>query len=88
MSARQLEFFYRGMPVGIFREPVFPDAPGRYRYEPYRGPGHYELGQALRRGERCECTYEAVDPIVRFAVIATQIYGQIDLYDFQRREDP
>jgi hypothetical protein len=85
MSAHELDFFYRKMPVGFFQEAGFPKAPGRYRYMPYRGAGHYELGQALRRGEHCECASHAVNPLVTFRAVAIPAYGEIELDDFQIR---
>jgi hypothetical protein len=43
--------FYLGRdPVGCFLGEDYPMAPGRYRYDPYRGQGHYLFQQALRRG--------------------------------------
>jgi hypothetical protein len=41
---RDLEFTFEGKPVGYFEESECPRVPGRYRYMPYRGIGHYELG--------------------------------------------
>ena len=35
MVGKPLEFFFEGMPVGVFEE-QYPIVPGRYRYMPYR----------------------------------------------------
>lgn len=43
------EFFYNGNPVGVFvNHEEFPEMPGVYRYDPYRGTGHYELVTSLK----------------------------------------
>lgn len=47
------EFFFEDAVVGYF-ENELPSAPGRFEYIPYRGYGHYRLGQALESGpQRC-----------------------------------
>src|SRR5437763_16613432 len=56
-SPHELEFSYEGMPVGYFEEERYPMAPRRYRYMPYRGPGHYEMQTARRAGGRPRCTF-------------------------------
>jgi hypothetical protein len=45
------------MVVGYF-EQAYPKTAGRYRYMPYRGPGHYMLGRALATGP-ARCTFES-----------------------------
>jgi len=43
-----LAFKFRGLPAGYFDEATYPKEKGRYRYMPYRGPGHYEMMKALK----------------------------------------
>jgi hypothetical protein len=76
--SKPLEFSFRSRVVGYFEEPSFPRTAGRYRYMPYRGPGHYELGQALAHGPaRCSCVGE--DGIVEFDVVSAPEYGVLEI---------
>ena len=43
MAHSEREFMFDGKPVGYFEERELPRVPGRYRYMPYRGLGHYEM---------------------------------------------
>lgn len=47
--SHNLEFFYKNLPVGYFKNNKFPDTEGTYKYMPYRGSGHYELMVALEK---------------------------------------
>ena len=47
---RELQFSFDGAPVGYFEEPSYPREAGEYRYMPFRGIGHYNLGRALAEG--------------------------------------
>ncbi len=81
-SPHELEFSYEGTPVGYFEEERYPVAPGRYRYMPYRGPGHYEMQTAHRAGGRPRCTYSANGRAVSFAVVDCPEYGVLELAEF------
>jgi hypothetical protein len=48
------EFTLDGMPVGVFVASA-PHGAGEYRYEPYRGPGHYEMQERLRQNGSARC---------------------------------
>ena len=76
-----LEFIYEGKPVGYFEESECPTVSGRYRYMPYRGIGHYELGLALRDGKHPRCTVPS-HPDVSFSVLACPEYGVLELSEF------
>jgi hypothetical protein len=80
------EFSYKGMPVGLFEEEGYPTAPGRYRYMPYRGSGHYEMQTALKEGSRPRCSIRTRNREVSFAVSACPEYGVLELVEF-RDED-
>jgi hypothetical protein len=77
---RDLEFSFEGHVVGCFEEAAYPSEPGRYRYMPYRGPGHYDLTQALARAA-ARCSYSGEHGTVEFDVAAVPEYGvlQIDV---------
>lgn len=53
---KAVEFFFKGEPVGLIDTLRAPPAPGSYLYEPYRGPGHYRLCEALRKLGSAECS--------------------------------
>jgi hypothetical protein len=76
------DFLFDGMEVGIFRDADFPSSPGRYRYEPYRGPGHYEMQTKLRAGEQPRCYYDRDGFRVSFTVSSCPEHGILELYDF------
>jgi len=79
----ELELRFDGMAVGRFEEPDFPRSPGRYRYEPYRGPGHYEMQTQRRAGGSPRCYYDAQDVRVTFTVRDCPEYGVLELCDFE-----
>ena len=85
-APHELEFSYEGMPVGVFKEAGYPTTPGRYRYEPHRGPGHYEMSEALRAGSRPRCTFRTDDREVSYAFVDCPEYGVLELVGF-RGED-
>lgn len=83
LERQELEFFFRDMEVGLFRENNFPTKSGRYRYEPYRGPGHYDMQQELKAGREAQCFYHATDgSTVRFSVLNCPEYGLLELSNF------
>ena len=41
------DFMFGGCAVGTFEDSALPSGPGRYKYEPYRGAGHYEMQEQL-----------------------------------------
>jgi hypothetical protein len=77
-----LEFMFDGLPVGCFEEAAYPSAPGRYRYMPYRGAGHYFMHQKRRESGAAHCTYECGGRRVSFVVIDCPEYGVLELRDF------
>jgi hypothetical protein len=79
--AGHVEFNFGTLPVGYFKDEV-PTAEGRVRYEPYRGPGHYQMGIALREGKHPRCSYEAGGSIVNFDVIGRPEFGVLELGNF------
>ena len=79
MSA--LEFKFRGLPVGYFEEATYPKEEGRYRYMPYRGPGHYEMMKALKEEILVEIQFEDSGR-VRKAKAKKSEYGFLELSEF------
>lgn len=74
------DFYFEDMAVGIFAE--IPRVSGRFRYEPYRGPGHYEMQTLLRSGGYPRCYYDSGDVRVIFTVRNCPEYGVLELGDF------
>jgi hypothetical protein len=77
------DFYFDGTPVGAFEEPNMPLYPGRYRYGPYRGPGHYLVGVALKAGDHPRCYYDRAGIRISFSVSSIPEYGNIELCDFR-----
>ena len=70
------------MKVGCFEEPDFPHINGRYRYMPYRGPGHYFMQTERRGGRSPRCCYDASGVLVSFMVLDCPEFGVLELSDF------
>ncbi len=78
LPEERLDFFTRGrdplvgigrdLPVGSFRGATYPEAPGRFQYDPYRGPGHIALCQALEGGGAAQCWFTSLGQRVEFDV--------------------
>jgi len=78
-----LEFSFNGREVGYFTDGEFPKAPGRYRYEPYRGPGHYQMQTLRHSGGTPRCSYDDGKQRVLFTVLDCPVYGVLELADFE-----
>ncbi len=72
-----------GQPVGFFKTEVAPQGDGRYRYEPFRGPGHFLMGSRLRDGIPVSCYYLNGDRRITFTVDAVPEYGYLQLSRFR-----
>jgi hypothetical protein len=81
-GAHGAEFDFRSQPVGLFRDQAFPTLPGEYAHEPYRGPGHYDMQVALKRGDEVICNYMLDDKRVSFRVLSCPRYGVLNLHGF------
>ncbi|MEK0451599.1 MAG: hypothetical protein RL088_3867 [Verrucomicrobiota bacterium] len=77
------EFFFDGTEVGYFRGGAFPKSAGHYQYEPYRGPGHYEMQERLNDGGNPRCYYETGGTRTTFVVRACPEYGVLELSEFE-----
>jgi hypothetical protein len=77
-----LEFFFEGKPVGCFEEEAFPSLAGRYRYEPYRGNGHYTLMTSIRTCGSQRCYYVRDRKDYYFTVLSCPEYGILELTEF------
>ena len=84
MEEPELAFFIDGVFAATFEEENFPEADGRYRYMPWRGPGHYDLATTMRAFGFARCFYEDGPDVVHFTARPDTEYGFLNLSDFQR----
>lgn len=78
-----LEFFFERNAVGIFEVFDYPTEEGEYRYQPYRGFGHYEIWQTIREKEFAVCYYINKDKKISFKVEDAGKYGKLKLSEFR-----
>jgi hypothetical protein len=83
MALSKFKFMLDGIPVGYFEESDFPRLTGRYRYTPFRGPGHYVMHKQQSAGGRPRCYYDDGGVRVSFAVHNCPEYGVLELCDFE-----
>jgi hypothetical protein len=79
---KEHEFHFRGMPVGYFKGPAYPKANGNYGYEPYQGPGHEEMREALAKDGAAKCYYDTSSGRLFFNVVRPSEGGALDLEGF------
>lgn len=72
-------FFFEGNPVGYFCEDRLPNTPGQYRYTPYRGVGHYNLGRALGSNGPQRCQFRIGGKSAEFVVQSIPAYGTLEI---------
>jgi hypothetical protein len=76
----KLEFRFGGHAAGRFDDVVtYPKVPGRYKYMPYRGPGHLLLQEECRRSGFARCTYAAPGGDCVFSARTCAEYGILDI---------
>jgi hypothetical protein len=63
-----IKFFFGHQVVGYFEDQP-PSSAGEYRYMPFRGPGHFRLGQELGRKGPQYCHYIANGETRYFTVV-------------------
>ena len=72
-------FFFEEELAGYFEQDHCPSQPGRYRYVPNRGIGHYRLIQSLKSSgpQRCHCLIEGTKHF--FTVLNCPSQGELEL---------
>src|SRR3954468_6643796 len=82
----KLEFSCGGKVVGAFVDvEKFPDAPGRVRYMPYRGPGHLLLQEECARSGSARCSYVTAAGTVDFTARGRGAYRPRDIHEITPR---
>jgi hypothetical protein len=78
-----LDFEYKGLKVGYFMDlPSYPKGPDKYRYMPYRGPGHLRFWEDSQRSGAVRCTYGDSNGKVVFLARQTGEQGVIEIESF------
>ena len=72
------EFSYDGLIVGRLEE-QFPTSAGRFRYMPYRGPGHLKMGEAVRLEGAARCTFDSNGQRFEMVVDGIPEYGVLSV---------
>lgn len=83
MVGPKLEFTFKGLPVGCFEGAEYPQQNGRYRYLPYRGPGHLQMHSERRATGSARCSFTVGSRPVSFVVLDCPEYGLLELADFE-----
>jgi hypothetical protein len=82
----KLDFSCRGKLAGHFIDvATYPKAPGRYRYVPFRGPGHRLLQDDCRYSGFARCTYHKPNGEVGFNVRTVGEYGIVAVDEIDER---
>ena len=75
-----LTFEHKGQRVGYFQGlDAYPTQPGKYRYMPYRGLGHFNMIEECARAGRAQCTFTAPNGTIGFVAKPAGEYGMIDV---------
>ena len=82
--SKEVEFFYGELVVGCFEKNDCPMSKGEYGYLPYRGSGHYELIESLKRVEDTICYYMIEKEKTSFKVDSSGKYRVLKLSHFER----
>ena len=85
MTSDILHFWFEGNEVGYF-EDTLPRAAGRYRYMPYRGPGHSDMQSKLKNGEPAVCHFLVNGLKLRFTVNECPEYGVVSVTEIGHPE--
>ena len=72
-----IQISFHGLPAGTFADGEAPTEPGIYKYEPFRGIGHYEFIKYLQLHGVAECFFESGASNAYFLVSAIQAPGQM-----------
>lgn len=72
-------FFFGEMVVGQFSDGAYPQRDGEVLYEPFRGPGHFQLQTALKATGRAACYFKRETERVGFEVVGCPRYGVLSI---------
>ena len=75
---KRLDFLFGNEVVGYFVTSL-PTRSGRFPYIPYRGPGHFHLGEALQKYGPQECHYVTGEKTQTFKIMRIASYGVLEI---------
>jgi hypothetical protein len=81
---RRNEFHFNGHAVGVFATDIPPLCDGEYSYEPYRGPGHFDMQQTISTNSVAACQCFDGRAKIRFDVLGCPRYGVVELANVTR----
>lgn len=80
----KLDFSCDGKLAGRFVDmATYPIGSGRYKYMPYRGPGHLALQEECRRSGFARCTWPGQNGAISFVARPVTEYGLLDVSEIQ-----
>jgi hypothetical protein len=79
-----LDFFFEGNEVGLFKTFSFPTKDGEYSYDAYRGIGHYNMWKTIKEKGFAICYYINRGQKVSFKVEDANKYGKLILSEFRK----
>jgi hypothetical protein len=82
----KVDFYMGSQVVGSFPDYPLPRIDGAYSYEPYRGPGHFNLHKQIEAGKAPRCFYDTATQRVCFCVIGSQTPGVLELVAFEVKD--
>jgi len=74
----KIEFFFQKDVVGYFLDGA-PTSSGKCAYTPYRGSGHFRLGESLLTNGPQECSYVLDGLERRMVVVNIPVYGILEI---------
>ena len=75
-----LDFLYNNEPVGYFIEiDSFPTIPGKYKYMPYRSPGHFQMYEECSKSGKVNCSFSDSGFDKTITVRISDNYGEIHI---------
>jgi len=77
-----MDFYYRGYAVGTILDEILPTNKGILTFEPYRGPGHYEMRLEIKSKGTARCYYDTKDGRYSFDVQSYPGYGKLAVDNF------
>jgi hypothetical protein len=84
---RAMDFFCGKYVAGVL-EVATRWEPGRWKYEPYRGPGHLQMVTMLKNGESAICFVDTEGRRFRFVVVSVPEYGVLEVSSVQPEAIP
>ena len=76
-------FIYNKMVVGEFSK-GYPTDSGDFTYMPYRGPGHFQMQQTLKKEHKVTCTFAKGPHSFTMVITSSPRYGVLTVSELNR----